>query len=133
MQSRLKRQYLSCAGTLIGSALPANSSYNLSNPAIHSLGVSSTAVAGPNGVIIYDEVMYLVNQNIGTDYNGSVMAFAVPEGVHYGKLEASQLPFQRLFPDPIDLFASYSPFAPRGLVIGVPSIVPPLSGLTIRC
>ena len=83
------------------------------------LGVSNTAVSGPNGMVIYNEVLYLVNQNIGTYYNGSVMAFAVPDGIKFGKIEASQLPFRRLFPDPIDVFAEYSPYAPRGLVIGM--------------
>ena len=106
-------------GDLIGSILPSNSSYNLSNPNILGpLGVSNTAVSGPNGIVIYNEVLYLVNQNIGTIYNGSVMAFAVPDGIKFGKVEAGQLPFQRLFPDPIDVFAEYSPYAPRGLVIG---------------
>ena len=80
-------------------------------------------MSGPNGIVIYNEVLYLVNQNANTAYNGSVMAFAVPESVKFGKLEASQLPFQRLFPDPIDVFAEYSPFAPRGLVIGASQLI----------
>ena len=105
---------------MIGSVLPSNGSYNLSNPnIIDLLGVSNTAVSGPNGIVIFNDVLYLVNQNIGTKYNGSVMAFAVPDGIKFGKIEASQLPFQRLFPDPIDVFADYSPYAPRGLVIGM--------------
>lgn len=108
------------AGTLIGSVLPTNTS-NVGNPNFpnNTQGYNSqTAVAGPNGVVIYNDVMYLVNQNSQAANNGGVLAFQVPASVQQGKLDASQLPFPRLLPDPIDSFAAYSPDAPRGIVIG---------------
>ncbi len=61
------------AGTLIGSVLPFNSTYlGLLGPyptgPVYTGGqgsTSNTSVAGPNGVVIYDNVLYLVNQNKG--------------------------------------------------------------------
>ena len=53
-----------------------------------------------------------------TAFNGGVLAFQLPSSVKNGELDSSQLPLQRLFPDPIDQFAPYSPVAPRGIVIG---------------
>lgn len=108
------------AGTLIGSVLPTNTS-NVGNSAFppNTQGYNSqTAVAGPNGVVIYNDVMYVVNQNSQAQINGSVLAFQVPASVQKGKLDAKQLPFPRLLPDPIDSSAEYSPDAPRGIVIG---------------
>ena len=35
-------------------------------------------------------------------YNGGVLAFQVPASVKTGALYPSQLPFKRLFPDPVD-------------------------------
>lgn len=55
-----------------------------------------------------------------TIFNGGVLAFQLPSSVKNGALDASQLPLQRLFPDPVDQFAPYSPVAPRGIVIGGP-------------
>jgi hypothetical protein len=55
-----------------------------------------------------------------TAFNGGVLAFQLPSSVKNGVLDASQLPLQRLFPDPIDQSAPFSPVAPRGIVIGGP-------------
>ena len=52
-------------------------------------------------------------------YNGGVLAFQVPASVKDGSLDPSQLPFKRLFPDPVDNFTA-GIVAPRGMVIGGP-------------
>ena len=54
-------------------------------------------------------------------YNGGVLAFQVPASAKAGSLEPSQLPFKRLFPDPVDQNnPAVALSSPRGVVIGGP-------------
>lgn len=50
-----------------------------------------------------------------------MLAFQVPASVKAGSLEPSQLPFKRLFPDPVDQNnPAVALDSPRGIVIGGP-------------
>ncbi len=54
-------------------------------------------------------------------YNGGVLAFQVPASAKAGSLDPSQLPFKRLFPDPVDQNnPAVALTSPRGIVIGGP-------------
>lgn len=64
----------------------------------------SAGLNGPMGMIFSDGLLYVVNQNVGTNQNGEVLKFDGTTGTFVGKLVAST--------------DKNAPFAPRGIVRG---------------
>ena len=80
-----------------------------------------TTISGPNGLLIYNELLFVVNQNLAyNNVNGAVFAYHIPDSVRKGRLSAADLPFARASPDPVPVASPNGPNAPRGIVVGGP-------------
>ncbi len=61
-------------------------------------------IAGPRGLIVLSNTLYLVNQNANTPYSGEILKFDGTTGAFLGKLVAKENP--------------NAPYAPRGIIAG---------------
>lgn len=70
---------------------------------LRSLPTARAPVLGPRGIVLRSDNLFLVNQNVGTDFNGEILRFSAVTGRLRGAVVSGT--------------RSDAPFAPRGLIL----------------